>query len=219
MQGAAGELQVHLVTYDEMNCGGEEKLKRVVNFNHDRYHIVDQHGLWVIKHPGKNKRHYWGDCGKGGFGEPAPPKTADPYIYIYVDQIEKDLKQTYQQNIGEIRFSQGKKGIKADETWLQGEIEKATMMVVTHEIGHGIGITHHRQTLPPGMTEDKASPAYGWIVCPMRYPWEGSAVEDKPIKAKDEIPDILCGRLPWGYKYCWTMDDCMSQIHISDEGY
>jgi len=215
MQGAAGELQVHLVTYGEMNCGGKAKLKRVVNFNHDRYHIVDQHGLWVIKHPGKNEWHNWGECGKGGFGEPAPPKTADPYVYIFVDQIERDLRKTFNDNIGQIRFRLEKRGIKADEAWLQQKTEECIKMVVTHEIGHGIGIKHHET--PPGTTEEDIYPSQGAWLCPMRYPWEGSR-PGAPVTAKpyDETVDILSGQYSWSNRYCTV---CMSQIHISDEGY
>ena len=108
-----------------------------------------------------------------------------------------------------------KRGIKADEAWLQQKTEECIKMVVTHEIGHGIGIKHHET--PPGTTEEDIYPSQGAWLCPMRYPWEGSR-PGAPVTAKpyDETVDILSGQYSRSNRYCTV---CMSQIHISDEGY
>ena len=45
---AATQLEVHFPTASESHCGGSSE-DRVVNFNADRYHVVDQHGDAAIR--------------------------------------------------------------------------------------------------------------------------------------------------------------------------
>ncbi len=84
-------LKVHYMTADEMQMNGGGG--RVVNFNNDRYHLLDQHGLHVVRDQGGG-RYNWGLCHGEVMG---PPVTADPRVSIYVSQIEKDIRQTYQE--------------------------------------------------------------------------------------------------------------------------
>ncbi|MFQ6132042.1 MAG: hypothetical protein ACE5R4_08405 [Armatimonadota bacterium] len=210
-------LQVHYMTHDEMRMGQPDPGgRRIVNFNNDRYHLVDQHGLYVLSddRPGPD-RYNWGLCHGKVLG---PPGTADPYVSVYVEQIGDDIRQTYEENRNAIWDALAP--FRPNEAWLQGHIRDATRMTTAHECCHGLGISHHLKTLPPGTTEDEASPTYGWLVCVMRYPWEGTAGGDAPrIKYVDEVIYILQGKFPWGNRLCNTMDDCQSQLVVSDEGY
>ncbi|MGD8237017.1 MAG: hypothetical protein PVH68_00570 [Armatimonadota bacterium] len=212
LESVTEPLKVHYVTPDEMrmNAGGGA---RVVNFNNDRYHLVDQHGLHVVRDPGGG-RHNWGLCHGQVMG---PPGTADPKVSIYAAQIEKDIRQTYQENRNAIWDALAP--FRPNEAWLQGHIRDATRMVTAHECCHGLGISHHLKTLPPGGTPGTVQPSYGWLVCVMRYPWEGAAAGGPPINYVDEVIYILQGKFPWGNRLCNTMDDCASQLVVSDEGF
>jgi len=206
-------LKVHYMQPAEMGIGAGGN-GRVVNFNHDRYHLVHQHGLHVVRDQGGG-RYNWGLCHGRTLG---PPVTADPKVSIYVDQIGRDIRQTYQDNKNVIMDEL--MPFRPDEAWLQGHIRDATRMVTAHECCHGLGISHHLKTLPPGTTENEVNPTYGWLVCVMRYPWEGTTGSDAPkIKYVDEVIYIMQGKFPWGNRLCNTMDDCASQLVVSDEGY
>ena len=48
------------------------------------------------------------------------------------------------------------------------------------------------------------------------FPEERDAPRKSP---RDEVADILCGRLPWPDTLCETDDDCRHQLLVSDVGY
>ena len=208
-------VMIHYPTAEEMNGKPHMKNYRVVNANHDRYHVVDQHGLVVVNEsvgpPG-----VWGVC--LGSGDPGPPKTAHPQVNIYLDTIRKEITKRLENNRPEL---ENKFGRPLPPGWLEGHVKGAMGYIVAHECGHGVGILHHRKTLPPGSTEDNVSPAQGWMMCTMRY-LQGCNIPgakdpyEHTVKYHDDVLDIMRGIWPWPNTYCSTMDDCKSQIRISD---
>ncbi|MFZ0430594.1 MAG: hypothetical protein WAO20_20940 [Acidobacteriota bacterium] len=211
---AASPLRVHYVTEGEMNGAPHMTNYRIVNPNHDRYHIVDQHGLVVISDPEVSDN--WGLC--HGPGEPGPPVTANPHISVYVNTIRRALTNRYTNHKEEI---DQKLGGAPPPAWLENHIKGAISMVAAHECGHGIGIFHHLKTLPPGPNRENVSPSAGWMMCVMRYQVDYSDPDvanpyPLPVEYHDDVLDILKGIWPWPNTFCTTMDNCKSQIKISD---
>ena len=221
---SATQLEVHYPTDKESRCTGSAN--KVVNFNTDRYHIIDQHCLWVKKEMhGTADPFNWGAC-EGG-AEIGPPRTADKYVLVFADQIREDIANVFRKNKPEITNQLGQKGIRPDSAWLDGQVQGAISMVTTHESCHGLGISHHykslRLTLPKGQDIEEAimsgniSPSTGQMSCVMRYIWDGSKHPRITIHAEDELLAILCGR-PWANTLCGPggFDDCRGQIVVSD---
>lgn len=222
---SATQLEVHFPSASESHCGGSSE-DRVVNFNADRYHVVDQHGLWLKKEAhGTSRRYNWGAC-EGG-AEIGPPRTAEKFVLVFADQIREDITRVFRENEPEIRNTLGQKGVRPDAAWLEGQIQAAIGMVATHEASHGLGVSHHykslRATLPKGkdieqaIIEGNISPSTGQLSCVMRYIWDGSKHPRIIIGADNEVLTMLCGR-PWGNTLCGPggFDDCRSQIVVSD---
>ncbi|MFP4036962.1 MAG: hypothetical protein ACLFUE_05525 [Desulfobacteraceae bacterium] len=216
LEQATHGLKLRYVTADEMCLNGGACGKRVVNFNHDRYHVVDQHGLHVKAEPGSKGRYNWGRC--HGHGPIGPPVTSE-YVAVHVDQIEADIRRTFRENDSAIRDSLKEQGIVPDEKWLQAHARDAIRMITTHETCHGLGVMHHVKTLPPGATHGSANPSFGMLMCVMRYPWDWGTAGENPIKPADEVIYILQGKWPWPNTLCTTMDNCAAQLTVSDLGH
>lgn len=199
-------LEVHYVLQDEINATDSVPAtrKRVVNFNHDRHHLVDQHGLWVVesKHDSPDP-FVWGLTGGKELG---PPGTAEPDVKIYAEQIRTDITKIYRDNLPEIRNQQEQHGVRVDETWLGEQIKAATNYVTAHECCHGLGIGHHLESAgksgPPKVRRKGVH--QGQWSCVIRY-----------VFYDDEILDILSGQ-PWPKALCETNHDCRHQLTVSD---
>ena len=203
---------------------------RVVNFNHDSHHRVDQHGIVVIYGIGSpgifgsSPGSAVNDWGGGG-----SPGNVKPYISIYV-QFIRDMvgyiaeadKEPYKHK----SKIMANRNITTDEQWAafkEEQIEKCINVTVVHELGHAIGISHHiksmLKTLPKGAKWDDMAPSFGSMTCVMRYLFD----ESYNKKFKQKSPESEMGAIminpkhPWPYKYCsGGDDDCMGQIRISD---
>lgn len=222
---AASQLEVHYPTDKESNCdSGGDKVK-VVNFNSDRYHIVDQHCLWVKTDRLTGSQPFnWGACEGTDLG---PPRTADKYVLVFADQIREDMRYAFLNNKPEISNSLAQRGIKADDAWLESQIQEAIKMVAAHEACHGLDVSHHykslRHALPKTDDVEEAilsgdiSPSFGQMSCFMRYIWDGSKHPRIVINAEKELMELFCGR-PWPNTLCGSgsFDDCRTQILVSD---
>jgi hypothetical protein len=221
---SATQLEVHYPIDKESHCTGSSD--RIINFNKDRYHVIDQHCLWVKKKAhGTPDPFNWGEC-EGG-AEIGPPRTADKYVLVFANQIREDITSVFQKNKLKITNTLGQRGIRPDAAWLEAQVQAAIGMVTTHEACHGIGVSHHykslRLTLPKGQDIEEAimsgdiSPSTGQMSCVMRYVWDGSKHPRITIHAEDELLAILCGR-PWANTLCGPggFDDCRSQMVVSD---
>jgi hypothetical protein len=216
LKRATHGLKQRSVTADEMCLNGGGCGKRLVNFNHDRYHVVAQHGLHVQAVHGLKGRYNWGRChGEGPIG---PPGTSE-LVAIHVDQVAADIRQTCLENVSKILDSLEAQGNSLNESWLKGHIRDATRMITAHEVCHGLGIPHHVKTLPPGASHDTANPSSGMLMCVMRYPWDGGMAGVNPIQPADEIIYILQGKWPWQNTLCTTMDNCAAHLTVSDLGH
>ncbi|MEJ2146788.1 MAG: hypothetical protein P8020_16790, partial [Acidobacteriota bacterium] len=211
---AASPLRVHYVTEEEMNGGLHMTNYRIVNANHGRCHIVDQHGLVVINDPGRSES--WGQC--HGPGKPGPPVTAEPYISVYVNTIRQSLKTRYENYRQEI---DQKLGGPPGPGWFEDQVKGAVSMVAAHETGHGIGIEHHNKTQPPGPHSESVSPSAGDWICVMRYLFDYNDPDAPnpyplPVEFHDDVLSILKGEWPWPHVFCTTYNNCKGQIKISD---
>lgn len=222
--GGVTRLEAHYISEREGRCTGSKDKPRVVNFNTERYHVVDQHCLWFKKDrlPAPD-RFNWGGC-EGG-AEIGPPRTADMHVLVFVDQIRSDIGRVYMMNLEEIRGALEKKGVKPDMDWMESLVTGAVNMVTLHEGCHGLGITHHytslRLTLPKTDEIEKdiisgnLSPSMGQMSCVMRYIWDSKKHPRLTFKADEELLDLLKGR-PWPNTLCETIDDCRGQMLVSD---
>lgn len=222
--GPVTALEVHYIEPEEGRCTGTKDRARVVNFRSGFSHLVDQHCLWIKKGALKKPDPFnWGVC-EGG-EEIGPPRTADRYVLVYVDQIREDLARTVEENRNEIADALGERGLRSDAAWFEGQFDAAVAMTTIHEACHGLGITHHykslRETLPKGADVEKAimalgiSPSTGQMSCVMRYTRDWGKHPRLTFKAESETLDILRGR-PWPNTLCDTMDDCRGQMIVSD---
>ncbi len=221
--GGVTGLSVHYLTEEEGHCSGGGR-DRVVNFNDGRHHLIDQHCLWIKKDslPAPD-RFNWGAC-EGG-DEIGPPRTADRYVNVFVDQIRADITRVFHANSPEITNTLGQRGIKADALWLESQVAGAVSMVTLHEGCHGLGIIHHykslRMTLPKTEDIEEAimkgdiNPSMGQLNCVMRYIWDGGKHPRLSFRGEDELLDLLLGR-PWPHTLCSTQDDCRGQMLVSD---
>ncbi len=220
-------LEVHYPADTECRCTGSGGDKaRAVNFNADRYHKIDQHCLWVKRESlAGSERFNWGYC-QGGV-EIGPPRTADMYVLVYVDQIQEDINRVVAENRPELTNALGQRGLRPDAAWIESQVQAAIAMVTVHESCHGLGITHHykslRHSLPKGADIEEAilnsqiSPSLGQMSCVMRYVWDGSRHPRIVINADNELLDMLRGR-PWPGTLCGVVgfDDCRGQMVVSD---
>ncbi|NLK20479.1 MAG: hypothetical protein GX310_11870, partial [Synergistaceae bacterium] len=222
--GPVTALEVHYIDPEEGRCTGTKDRARVVNFRSGFSHLVDQHCLWIKKGALKEPDPFnWGLC-EGG-EEIGPPRTADRYVLVYVDQIREDLARTVEENRNDIADALRERGLRSDAAWFEGQVDAAVAMTTIHEACHGLGITHHykslRETLPKGADVEKAimaldiSPSTGQMNCVMRYTRDWGKHPRLTFKAENDTLDILRGR-PWPNTLCDTMDDCRGQMIVSD---
>lgn len=223
----ATRLEILYPTAKECRCDGSGGDRaRVVNFNAGRYHLVDQHCLWVKKDSLPYSDPFnWGLC-EGG-DEIGPPRTADKYVLVYADQIAEDIRYAFLNNKPEISNTLAQRGVRADDSWMESNAREAIKMVTAHEVCHGIGVTHHyksmRHSLPKlddieeAIPSGQIDPSFGQMSCFMRYIWDGSRHDRVAIGAHKELVELLCGR-PWPDTLCGSggFDDCRGQIVISD---
>ena len=222
--GGVTRLVMRCVSGSEGRCDSPGKGDRVVNFNSGRHHLVDQHCLWIKKESLPSpERFNWGACMGGD--EIGPPRTADPFVLVFVDQIREDISRVYLENRPEISNALGQKGLRPDGAWLDGQVAAAVAMVTLHEGCHGLGIGHHykslRKTLPKTKDVEEAvknmdiNPSTGQMSCVMRYIWDGGKHPRLSFRGDNELLDMLRGR-PWPHTLCETMDDCRGQMVVSD---
>lgn len=224
---AATQLEILYPTGKECRCDGSGvNNARVVNFNTGRYHVVDQHCLWVKKESLPVSDSFnWGYC-EGGT-EIGPPRTADKYVLIYTDQIREDIRYAFLNNKPEISNTLAQRGLRADDAWMETNVLDAIKMVTAHEVCHGLGVTHHfksmRHSLPKlddieaAILSGDIDPSFGQMSCVMRYVWDGSRHPKLIINAHKEVVELLCGR-PWPNTLCGSggFDDCRGQLIVSD---
>lgn len=198
--------------------------QRVVNFNHDSHHRVDQHGI-VVRYSFQSLGIFGlapgsaiNDWGGGG-----SPGDLDTYVSIYVPFIKKEIDADCETIASKIK---AKRNITTDEQWAAFKHEQAEMCIrvtTVHECGHAIGISHHikslLKTLPEGAKWDDMAPTFGAMTCVMRYLVD----ENYSKKYKQKSPEhevaaiLLSPKRPWPSEYCsGGDDDCMGQIRISD---
>ncbi|MEW6621044.1 MAG: hypothetical protein AB1422_17220, partial [bacterium] len=161
---------------------------RVVNFNYETAHIVDQHGLYLRNYDiegdtgvaGVDDYHEWGVS----FGPNGPPKN-HPEIRCDVEQV------------------------RWDENWdrpdgANDRANDAVMHNITHELGHGISIAHHDP------------PTGGDTSCAMRYLWDEWDLYRKPHLPEYHGTNDADGwnTMPIGVDFC---SHCKSQFEVSDK--
>lgn len=195
---------------------------RVVNFNYDSHHLVDQHGL-VVRAKGGRSGTYGRAFGSGvdkvwgGGGSPEDTQI----IYIYTDEIRSVLEWYCRELEREIKKA---RGIKTAAEWTAFKEEQIGMMIgvtTMHECGHAIGISHHKgsflKSLKDGKIPKDPQPTTGDTFCVMHYMVDERDKNDTPIIDKNEWRIILLSEGLWPKYYCnGGDDDCMGQIRISD---
>ncbi len=185
-----------------------------INANFETNHLVDQHGFEVRGESG-------GPAGVNGHCQGSGPKSpgaVSPYVVLYLDNIASAVRTSFEAARDTITERLRGKGIEPNDAWLAGQIEQAVKTITTHECGHAVGIFHHAKTLPPGASEETFDPSTGAYTCVMRYLFDYSSDPNLPVHPHDDMADILAGLWPWPDKFCDTLDDCQSQITISDLG-
>ncbi|MEW6609604.1 MAG: hypothetical protein AB1414_19525 [bacterium] len=179
-------MEVHYkITADEFNG----VTSRVVNFNYETAHIVEQHGLYlrncdiygIKSDASKRKYHKWGVS----LGANGPPKNHS--------ETRCDVKQ-----------------VRWDENWdrpdgANDRANDAVMHNITHELGHGISIAHHDP------------PTAGDTSCAMRYLWDEWDLYRKPHPP--DYPEGTndadgWNTMPIGIDFC---SDCKNQFEVSDK--
>jgi hypothetical protein len=213
---AASPLKIHYPREDEMIIDRASDRYRVINTNHDTFHLVDQHGIVVIEDSGP--KGLMGHC----HGACESPGTADPHVSVYVDNIRQSIisrVSNYEEQISQ------KLGRPLDAAWLRQHIDARIRQTTTHEVGHAIGIEHHvaERCMPPGATQDQVTPSGGSYTCVMRYLYDRRYESPEPpvekyplpIEEHDDVLDILMGLWPWPDTFC-DFCNCREQIRISD---
>lgn len=220
---AVDPLKVWYVRGEQIHAEGPNN-QRVVNFNHDSHHRVDQHGI-VVRYslqslgifgsaPGSAKNEWGG----GGW-----PGRLTSHISIYVPFIKQEMDVDCEAIASKIK---AKRNITTDEQWAAFKQEQAEMCIrvtTVHECGHAIGISHHikslLKSLPKGAKWDDMAPTTGTMSCVMRYMVDESYNKKYKLKSPEhEVSAILLSQeRPWPWEYCsGGDDDCMGQIRISD---
>lgn len=191
--------------------------KRVVNFNRGFESAVEQHALdvtadsqevasttpadWVatekqagLKVPatgiGELMRGYTFPDGRSLANGP-PVMTYR--IVVYPLLIRKDMLESAAATMHEDLPDY----IRAHPDEPLVSLQKWMAYVISHEMMHGLGVSHH-----------KPVPTMGNQRCIMRY-YHYSLYRDDPFGVRSQWPDILCGRQP-------KSGNCWEQVVVSD---
>lgn len=169
---AAAPITVFTIRPEEF--GGVDT--RIVNIRHGSFHKVDQHGIWLVKAT-LGERRYWGNAQAVG------PPGAYPRIQVQVDreQIEEDMLADMPPGA------------------TMSHAANVLRMVITHELGHGVAVSHHSPETSGG------DPG-----CAMRY------VFDDIDAAMDDAAEW--DALEFGYLFCTSPspDYCRSKVKVDD---
>lgn len=137
-------LKVREINKDEFNGTAS----RIVNKNSSsRFHLVDQHGLWLVN-GGTKVEGYWG-IAEGIINFPSSPGQRTR-IVVYRDQIRSDIDGWCPPG-----------GLKRFSDFYR--------YIVAHELGHGVAIWHHGPSGGGGETTGNEH-------CVMRYIWDKISV-------------------------------------------
>lgn len=220
---AVDPLKVWYVSGDQLHAFDPNN-PRVVNFNHDSHHLVDQHGLVVKDNvdlewegdsmgnaPGSAVDKVWGG---GGW-----PGRLTSYISVYTEVIREKIGQYFDVFGDIIKIN---RRIKTDAAWAafkEGQIGMWISTATMHECGHAIGMSHHKnsllKSLPDGANLKDFAPDTGYKPCVMRYLVDKRDKDNNLLES--ELLDILEKGDKWPNEYCnGGDDDCMGQIRISD---
>lgn len=199
---AFGPLRAHFLEAAEMNMGASGDERKRVNFNTPRgdKFVTDQHGLHVVRgtldvmpEPGEEARPPFAQAIPDGRharpGACGPPIETD-VIVVDVTRVRERLAEFFVNNLDAFEKALGR---RFDNAMADRCIEKTVAYVVTHEVGHGVGIDHHKP-------EESGSKA-----CPMRIP-------DTDHDGYSLLA-VAVGRAEWGMRYC---PRCVSLISVSD---
>jgi hypothetical protein len=200
---AFGPMAFHLVTAAEMNMSASgDELKRI-NFNTPRgdKFVTDQHGLHVVRGtiaPGvyEGEEETSAPFAKAfpDHRHAAPDRSGPP---IETDRIVVDRTRVRERVAGfvsrHLAEIEHERGAPMTATVVASLIEATASYIVVHEIGHGVGIDHHRP-------EES-----GAVTCPMRIP--GTDPAGYSLFA------VATGRMAFGERYC---TGCIARLSVSD---
>lgn len=189
-------LTIHYVDAREMHI--DMTPERVVNFNNDRHHLVDQHGIWVHKGPAPDGT--FGQAGPNRLQEPnGPPRTCDPWVVIDVDRMRRSLTGYVERNRDALADALKPHGVVPDDAWLESQITELVRWITAHETCHCLSVDHH-----PGLSDGRRE-------CIMRYP------KDSDVYGGSELWSILSRATMWPFMLCGRPgNNCKNQVTVSD---
>jgi hypothetical protein len=191
-RGALGSLVVHFVTDAEMETRKGAPRYRVINRNTSgQDHRVDQHGLVVRKGTVDGAPAYNHPSADARPGAPVGPPVTSEEITVGADKTAADVRAYIESHRAEVEAAHPPGTVT--DAWIRGMEEAVVGYFTAHEIGHGVGIGHHRPDTGPPYT------------CPIAYPSAG----ETPLTLKQ----IVEGKTPVPSRFC---NRCLGDLKVND---